>query len=487
MKYIKGLSLLLCLLLALTAVFTACDSKTPTADTTASDTAAPTETPTNTPDETPTEAPTDAETEAPVDLSADELKALLSAALAKDTGDAAATVKTYMGDEVYLSQTIVQIGNDFVYDVDTMGMKNRVTALGEQVYYYVSMDDGEAVTEVRYVFTPTAEERTELFGSLVASGTSVGLEEDVQEGILNSTMAGKKLADGTVELTCTGLSDDLITLLMGEPMEGASLSFAFTLDAEERMTSMRFTIDMPAELTGGEPMTVTTESAVDYTPDPITAPADADQYVASTYDDLFGIVLPEADPEEAASVGLPLDGDQYTIGGENAAYDAESQYFFLCLYAHCYVDKTFTLYGNLIETEDDVLVLSLGEDMEIPVYFEGSSAPTAGSYVKLTATYTQTVDMGDYVDFDCLTMMVSSCEVLGEAQGPNGGKLMYITASSLNVRTSSDTSSSDNIIGSYSKGDLVEVFEQDAKGWYRVNYNGQTAYISNKYVSETKP
>ena len=39
MKYIKGLSLLLCLLLALTAVFTACDSKTPAADTTASDTA----------------------------------------------------------------------------------------------------------------------------------------------------------------------------------------------------------------------------------------------------------------------------------------------------------------------------------------------------------------------------------------------------------------------------------------------------------------
>jgi uncharacterized protein YgiM (DUF1202 family) len=250
---------------------------------------------------------------------------------------------------------------------------------------------------------------------------------------------------------------------------------------------MRFTIDMPAELTGGEPTTVTTESAVDYTPDPITAPADADQYVASTYDDLFGIVLPEADPEEAASVGLPLDGDHYTIGGENAAYDAESQYFFLCLYAHCYVDKTFTLCGNLIETEDDILVLSLGEDMEIPVYFEGTSAPTVGSYVKLTATYTQTVDMGDYVDFDCLTMMVTSCEVLGEAQGPNGGKLMYITASSLNVRTSSDTSSSDNIIGSYSKGDLVEVFEQDAKGWYRVNYNGQTAYISNKYVSETKP
>ena len=97
------------------------------------------------------------------------------------------------------------------------------------------------------------------------------------------------------------------------------------------------------------------------------------------------------------------------------------------------------------------------------------------------------MDKGDYVDFTCYTMMVSAAEVLGEAKGPNGGKLMYITASSLNVRTSSDTSSSDNIIGTYSKGDLVEVFEQDANGWYRVNYNGQKAYISYKYVSETKP
>ena len=120
-------------------------------------------------------------------------------------------------------------------------------------------------------------------------------------------------------------------------------------------------------------------------------------------------------------------------------------------------------------------------------YFDGVSAPVPGSYVKVTATFTQTVDLGDYVDFDCFTMMATACETLGEAKGPNGGKLMFITASSLNVRTSSDTSTSDNILGQLSHGDMVEVFEQDAKGWYRIEFNGQTAYISNKYVSETKP
>jgi uncharacterized protein YgiM (DUF1202 family) len=234
-------------------------------------------------------------------------------------------------------------------------------------------------------------------------------------------------------------------------------------------------------------MTVTSETALDYTPDPITAPADADQYAPSTYDDLFGIVLPDPDYEEVAGLGLPVDGDNYTIGGENSAHDPADQMAILYLYAHAYENKTFTLYGNLIETEDGNPVVSVGEDLEIPVYWSQGSAPTVGSYVKVTGVFTRTVDMGDYVDFDCFTLMVSSSEVLGEAKGPNGGKLMYITASSLNVRTSSDTSSSANIIGSYSKGDLVEVFEQDQNGWYRVNYNGQTAYISNKYVSETKP
>ena len=90
-------------------------------------------------------------------------------------------------------------------------------------------------------------------------------------------------------------------------------------------------------------------------------------------------------PEDVAAVGLPLDGSSYTLGGESA-YDVKEQYACLSLYAHCYADKTFILCGNLVETADGYLVLSLGEDMEIPVYFESADAPTVGSYVQLTAT-----------------------------------------------------------------------------------------------------
>ena len=95
--------------------------------------------------------------------------------------------------------------------------------------------------------------------------------------------------------------------------------------------------------------------------------------------------------------------------------------------------------------------------------------------------------MGEGLDHTAYVMAVSACEVLEVAKGPSGGKLMYVTSAGLNVRTSSDVSVSDNVIGTYSKGDLVEVFEQDGNGWYRVVYNGRNGYVNGKYLSETRP
>ena len=233
-----------------------------------------------------------------------------------------------------------------------------------------------------------------------------------------------------------------------------------------------------------------TQAPAENATEPATSPAEtvtepAETTVAPEETTVFE--PPVVNPDEAAAAGLPVDGNTYTVGGENPASDPKAQYDYLTVYAHAYEDKTFTLYGNIGEDERGNVTLSVGEGMAFVVYFDGVEEPMIGSYVKVDATFAKTVDRGDYVDFGCFTMMATACEVLGEAKGPNGGKLMYITASSLNIRTSSDTSTSDNIIGTYSKGDLVEVFEQDSKGWYRVVYNGQNAYISNKYVSETKP
>ena len=200
---------------------------------------------------------------------------------------------------------------------------------------------------------------------------------------------------------------------------------------------------------------------------------------------------PVVNPDEAAAAGLPVDGNTYTVGGENPASDPKAQYDYLTVYAHAYEDKTFTLYGNIGEDERGNVTLSVGEGMAFVVYFDGVDEPMIGSYVKVDATFAKTVDRGDYVDFGCFTMMATACEVLGEAKGPNGGKLMYVTASSLNVRSEPD-SSKDNKVGLLSGGDMVEVLETGfgADGnWCKITFDCDAgyAYISMKYVSETKP
>ena len=487
-------SALIALLLTLALLATACGGNNPSDDTTDTSvieapTAEVTDTPTQ-PSETQPE--TEAETAPPADLTADELKTLLAAALAQETGDATVTVKTSMGGELISQQIMTQKGEDFLAENSSEGVSERILTVGDTAYYFLSMSDGTSKSELRYVLKLTDEEKEELSALYLGEGVSAGVDDaELTEGLLNSTLSGKKYADGHVELTCSQVDGSLVELLMGEAMDGAVLSFNFTLDAEGRMTFMRFTATLPAEVTGGEAMTVSSDTEVSYTPAVITAPADAADYAEVTYDDLFGFQLPEIDPEEAAAMGLPVDGDNYTVGGENPDVSPEEQFNFLYVFAPYYENKTFTVYGNVTEDEHGNILVSVGEEMNFVVYFDGVAEPVVGSYVKVTATFTKTADMGDYVDFDCFTLMATACEVLGEAKGPNGGKLMFITASALNVRSEPD-SSKDNKVGLLSNGDMVEVLETGfgADGnWCKITFDCDAgyAYISMKYVSETKP
>lgn len=498
MKYLKPCAvLLLCLLLTLSAGLTACTPEAPAADTTDSATNAATDPSPETPTEAPTDADTDAETEAdtqpPADMSADEVKTLLAAVLASEIEGGTVTTRSLM-DGVLLTETkMAENGDDFLILVTGEGMAQQTVAVGDHVYYYVSIDDGTSKTELRYVMTPTAEERAEIYALSMGEDTSADLTDtEMTEGLLNGTLTGKKHSDGTVEITCTDLPASLIALIMGDGMEGATLSFAFTVNAESRMTYMGFTVTVPGELTGGEAVTVSSETLVDYAVPTITAPEDASAYAEATYDELFGYQLPEIDPEEAAAMGLPLDGDNYVIGGENPTADPAQQLAFLYVYAPYYADKTFTVSGIANEDNGGNILITLGEDMALPAYFGSGSEPVAGAYVQVTGTLTQTVDMGDYVDFDCFTLMATSYETLGEAKGPNGGKLMFITASSLNVRSTPDSSVGDNKVGLLYSGDMVEVMETGLgsnSNWCKIIFDCDAgyAYISMTYVSETKP
>ena len=58
-----------------------------------------------------------------------------------------------------------------------------------------------------------------------------------------------------------------------------------------------------------------------------------------------------------------------------------------------------------------------------------------------------------------------------------------VTASSLNIRKKPNTSS--EILGTFSSGDTVEVYSI-TNGWAKISYNGETAYVSSKYIEKYK-
>jgi len=56
-----------------------------------------------------------------------------------------------------------------------------------------------------------------------------------------------------------------------------------------------------------------------------------------------------------------------------------------------------------------------------------------------------------------------------------------VTASSLNVRSGPSTSY--NVVGQLSNGSILTIISQHSTGWYEINYNGRTAYVSNNLVN----
>ena len=209
---------------------------------------------------------------------------------------------------------------------------------------------------------------------------------------------------------------------------------------------------------------------------------------------------PEFDPQAAADKGMNVNSDAYTMSYESE--NVAGQWEILSVYPDKYVDKPFTLTGFAHTTDDGATVVILDatkSDVLVYVYYPaGVTTPMEGDLVKVQATYTQTIDRGTESDYVCYTMMATDVDVLDRGKGPNGGIYMYVTASSLNVRSepySKDTAGNalNNVVGGLSQGDLVEVIE-DGFGyngnWVKIIFaDGPDgiAYVSGDYLSETKP
>ena len=144
--------------------------------------------------------------------------------------------------------------------------------------------------------------------------------------------------------------------------------------------------------------------------------------------------------------------------------------------------------------KDSILASSLASSLEAPVVLVDNS--TVSEKVaniegidNLYAVSTETVSYS-YMKQFIRTLLNNNQLELGIKDA--SGKVVYNIAQgtertawvtqSLNIRTGAGTSHS--ILGTFSKGDKVTGVEED--GWLKFDYNGKTAYVSAKYLSDSE-
>ena len=104
------------------------------------------------------------------------------------------------------------------------------------------------------------------------------------------------------------------------------------------------------------------------------------------------------------------------------------------------------------------------------------ATPTVGAVDSLNA-YAGELDEKDSLLKNSLKNNKEGVEALSSLTG-------IVTTDSLNVRSTPDTTKAS--IGKLKKGTVIEILSQESNGWYKINFNGKVAYVSNKYVEIEK-
>ncbi|MBM7690741.1 uncharacterized protein YvpB [Peribacillus deserti] len=81
------------------------------------------------------------------------------------------------------------------------------------------------------------------------------------------------------------------------------------------------------------------------------------------------------------------------------------------------------------------------------------------------------------ISYSGMTGYVSGQYVKSTASAPT----YRVNATSLNVRTGPGTNYAR--IGSLKNGAVIQVIKKESNGWYRINFNGKTGYVSGEYVT----
>jgi len=437
-------------------------------------------------------------------LSADDVLKILTDALANTEKQTAhkMVVDTQMrmaeADMGGSRTTEITDGVNFIYINEANGMTDQTVVLADRAYFLSDYGDGE----LNLTLVTLDETQRNWVISQFNSESSDDGEEDFQADQFKD-LSGVRYADGTVLLTAQSFSDELMEafqssmgLVDGMGMEltlklcqfhvsadglltGMDMDFAMGISMEDEGVSVDYSIDVLLRMTA------------EYEDVTVEAPENAEDYVENTFNGYFMLTPPEG---EADFAGLPLDGDNYVIGAEDSEFSADDQYMILWMYPCAYENKTFVIHGTIgLGMESETPVIYVGEYGMLNFQCaEGVDAPAIGDRVVMTATFEHLVEGIYDDDFENYTLKVTACEVQSNVNvGPNGGTIMYVTASSLNVRSAPDATG-DNVVGSLANGESVEVLETGLGTdgtWAKIFYECEAgyAYVSTGYLSELQP
>ena len=98
-------------------------------------------------------------------------------------------------------------------------------------------------------------------------------------------------------------------------------------------------------------------------------------------------------------------------------------------------------------------------------------------------------DTTAYIRSDYLTTADTSDAASGTAADTTttaaaAGGSITIKGSGVKVRSSTDTDSTDNILGKEFTGAVFDLVEETSDGWYKINYNGQTGYVKSDFATK---
>lgn len=133
---------------------------------------------------------------------------------------------------------------------------------------------------------------------------------------------------------------------------------------------------------------------------------------------------------------------------------------------------------SLPEENNTIKTLDYGTEVMV------TAMSTDEKWSKVTIGSTQ-----GFILTDKLTVIEPSEEQKAEKGGTftPTNDVVYVTASSLKVRTSCDSDSDDNVVKSIPYRWGVDRIATGNNGWDKVNIDGNTCYMYNKYLSKTQP